>query len=107
MQAESFGVRLHPKAQKDLRDLRPYIDRALREINTLCTDPHAGDLKKGSLQGVRALRFFLPGRGEYRALYVFHPVERECIVFMVGAHEGIYERAERRFEALQRTGTMD
>jgi mRNA-degrading endonuclease RelE of RelBE toxin-antitoxin system len=107
MQAEPYGIRLHSKAQKDLKDLRPHIDRALREIYRLRLDPHAGEPKKGSLRGVRALGFFLPGRGEYRALYVFHPSERECIVFMVGAHEGLYERAVRRFDALQRTGSLD
>lgn len=107
MSAEQpYCVQLHTKAQEDLRDLRPYTDRALKAIAVLRTDPFAGEPKKGSLRGVRALEFYLPGRGAYRALYTMHPSERTCIVFMVGAHEGLYERATRRFASLQRSGDL-
>ena|SRR5450759_1307414 len=106
MTTEPFNIDLLPKAQKDLKALRPYTDQATREIWTLRDNPYRGEAKKGSLRGVRALSFFLPGRGEYRALYVTIHDTRTCSVFMVAAHEGIYNKAKRRYEALKKLGRV-
>jgi hypothetical protein len=64
-------------------------------------DPLLGHTLKGSLQGARAIEFTLRGGGAYRAVYV---IDRDvnCIVFIVGSHENIYKRAQRRFDALAR-----
>jgi hypothetical protein len=56
---------------------------------------------KESLKGVRALEFSLKGV-TYRAAYVVAEVERVCLVFMVGPHEGFYQKAERRVKALRK-----
>lgn len=47
----------------------------------------------------------MPG-GAYRAAYIILEEQRICLVFAVGAHEGFYKRAKRRFEALQRLGEL-
>lgn len=102
MSSESYSIRLLPRAAKDLKGLRPYTDRVAREIAKLGATPYLGEPKRGTLQGVRALEFSLPSRGSYRALYFVIEEERTCVVFLVGPHEGIYEKAERRYRALKR-----
>ncbi len=83
-------------------------------MNCLEDNPHAGHRLTGRLRGARALEFSMPG-GEYRAAYVIIKQEPEeddevqegkqvCLVFMVGPHEGFYEKAERRIVALKRSG---
>ena len=46
-------------------------------------------------------RFSLPG-GAHRAVYTVLEEEHVCLVFLIGPHEGIYRKAERRFAALRR-----
>jgi hypothetical protein len=48
----------------------------------------------------RSLEFNLRGGGAYRAVYLLLESERVCLVFLVGAHEGLYAKAERRRRAL-------
>jgi hypothetical protein len=52
------------------------------------------------------LEFSLRGGGAYRAVYVVLEEERLCLVFLVGPHENIYDRAERRVAALRRSGRI-
>lgn len=105
--SEPYRVRLTRQAEKDLSRLRSFRDKAVRALLALEQDPYKGHTLTGSLRGARSLEFSLPG-GAYRAAYVVleeaeGPV---CLVFLVGSHEGFYEKAERRMEALRRLGMI-
>ena len=99
--SESFEVRLTKKAEKDLFQLRDLTEKATHEILALEENPFKGHALRGSLQGVRTLKFSLK-RVTYRAAYVVLKNERVCLVFMVGPHEGFYVKAERRAEMVRR-----
>ncbi len=96
-----FSVEILPRAEKDLNDLHQSRDQAVREILKLEENPYLGHVLKGSLGGARALEFNLKGGGAYRAVYTVIEQDMVCIIFIVGAHEGIYKRAERRYAALR------
>ncbi len=79
----------------------------MKALSVLEQAPYSGHALTGSLRGARSFEFSLPG-GAYRAAYVVleeteGPV---CLVFLVGSHEGFYEKAERRMEALRRLGVI-
>lgn len=102
---QRYAVELTRQAEKDLKDLRSHLPRVLRALAALETDPHKGHTLKGSLRGVRSLEFSLPG-GAHRAAYFVVVDERTCVVFAIGAHEGFYEVAARRYEALVSAGSL-
>lgn len=77
------------------------MKRVVRELSRLEDDPLLGHTLEGSLRGARSLEFSLKGGGAYRAVYIFHD-STVCIVFIIGAHEDIYKKAESRYEALRR-----
>jgi len=81
------------------------VERAAKEILALRENPYKGHSLKGSLRGARALEFSLKGVA-YRAAYVVLEEEKVCLVFMVGPHEGFYEKAERRAKALRKQGML-
>ena len=95
-----FELRLTRNAEKDLLGLRELAEKATKEVLVLKQDPYKGHPLKGSLRGVRALEFSLKGVA-YRVAYVVLEDEKVCLVFMVGPHEGFYEKAERRAKALK------
>jgi hypothetical protein len=66
------------------------------------TEPTRGHILTGSLRGTRSLEFSLNGSGVYRAVYIVRNDRRVCLVFIVGPHENIYDRAERRVHAARR-----
>ena len=101
-----YTVELTGQAEKDLKALRAYLPRVLKAVKALETDPLKGHALKGSLRGVRSLEFSLPG-GAHRAAYFVVVDERTCLVFMVGAHEGFYAAAARRYEALVKSGALE
>jgi addiction module RelE/StbE family toxin len=101
-----FEVELTDQAQKDLKRLRPWASQVARTLLTLEDDPYRGHTLTGSLRGARSLEFTLKGGGAYRAVYVVHTDDRVCIVFIVGLHENLYDKAERRFGALKREGRI-
>ena len=101
-----FGVQLTREAEKDLEKLRPHVERASRVIAALSDDPFRGHALAGDLKGTRSLEFSLPGSGAYRAVYVVIDNERICLIFIVGPHENIYDRAKRRLQALKRSGRI-
>lgn len=103
MASERFTVRLTRTAEKDLARLRGLSGRATRALLLLEHDPYRGHTLAGSLHGARALEFSMPG-GAYRAAYIVILADHVCLVFMVGAHEGFYHQAERRYAALRRLG---
>lgn len=94
------------EAAKDLKRLRPWTDQALRRIRRLESDPYAGHPLTGNLRGARSLEFSLRGSGVYRAVYFVTEHNRICLVFIVGPHENIYDKAERRIQALRQAGRI-
>ena len=106
MPTERHDVELTAQAEKDLARLRQWTDAATRAILVLEDDPYRGHPLAGSLRGARALEFSLKGSGVYRAVYVILEDRRVCLVFLVGPHENIYDKAERRAAALKRSGSI-
>ena len=104
MASNRFDVQLTREAEKDLRRLQAHTGRVTRAILKLEDDPFLGHPLTGSLKGTRALEFSLPGSGVYRAVYMVIDATRVCLVLIVGPHENIYDRAERRVNALRRAG---
>jgi mRNA-degrading endonuclease RelE of RelBE toxin-antitoxin system len=101
MANEPYQVTLLRTAEKDLRRLRGLKDRAVEALLRLKAEPAAGHLLSGDLAGYRSLEFSMPG-GAYRAVYYVDDEARSCVVFIVGPHEGIYQRAARRARSLGR-----
>lgn len=101
-----FIVELTRDAEKDLKRLRSWLDDVTRELLRLEQDPLAGHTLTGSLSGTRALEFNLKGSGAYRAVYTVLDDERVCLILVVGPHENIYAKAERRVKALKRAGAL-
>jgi mRNA-degrading endonuclease RelE of RelBE toxin-antitoxin system len=99
MARNRFEVELLREAVKDLKALKQYEADAIREILKLEDDPYLGHTLTGSLRGARSLEFSLPGYGECRAVYIVDKRGHVCIVFIVGPHENIYQKAERRAKA--------
>lgn len=97
-----FDVEILPRALKDLKALKQHEAEAIRQILRLEENPELGHMLQGSLRGVRSLEFSLKGSGAYRAVYVVLDQQRVCVVFLVGPHENIYERAERRWAAVKK-----
>ena len=106
MSSNRFDVQLTREAEKDLKRLQAHTGRVTRTILKLEDDPFLGHPLTGSLKGTRALEFSLPGSGVYRAVYVVIDATRVCLVLIVGPHENIYDRAERRVKALRRAGDI-
>jgi len=98
--SDLFKLHLTRSAQKDLTKLRGLAEEAAKKIMALKQDPYLGHQLKGSLAGVRSLEFSLEGVA-YRAAYVVQEDEKVCLVFMVGPHEGFYQKAARRARALK------
>jgi mRNA-degrading endonuclease RelE of RelBE toxin-antitoxin system len=103
--SERFSVRITRAVEDDLQDLEPYRERAVREMLALEENPYKGHALKGVLRGLRSLEFSLPG-GACRAVYAVKEKEKACLVVIVGYHEGLYERAERRVRALRKQGVI-
>src|SRR5918994_4729170 len=106
MSSNRFDVQLTREAEKDLRRLQAHTGRITRAILKLEDNPFLGHPLTGSLKGTRALEFSLPGSGVHRAVYVVSDATRVCLVLIIGPHENIYDRAERRVKALRRAGQI-
>ena len=79
---------------------------ATRALARLADDPKRGHPLTANLKGCRSLEFSLRGSGQYRAVYVILDDESVCLVFIVGPHENIYDKAERRLTALRQSGDL-
>jgi mRNA-degrading endonuclease RelE of RelBE toxin-antitoxin system len=106
MASNRFDVQLTREAEKDFRRLRAHTGRVTRAILKLEDDPFLGHPLSGSLKGTRAPELSLPGSGIYRAVYVVNDATRVCLVLIVGPHENIYDRAQRRVKVLRRAGDI-
>lgn len=100
MSPEIYRVSLTRAALKDLKSYRGEAATVKARLDTLKSDPLAGHALAGSLSGVRSLAFSLRGSGQHRALYVYRELIGKSIVFLIGPHENIYDRGERRFKLL-------
>jgi len=96
-----YQIKLTQHASKDLDRLKEQNTKVLKALEALKEKPHLGHMLKGSLKGVRSLKFNINGVA-YRAAYVVLEEERTCLVFMVGPHEGFYKEAERRAKSVKK-----
>jgi len=92
-------IELTQHALKDLDRLKEQSAKVLKALSALKEKPHLGHMLKGSLKGVRSLKFNINGVA-YRAAYIVLEKERTCLIFMVGPHEGFYKEAERRAKSV-------
>ena len=71
--------KLHANAKKDL-------DKA---VKALVQNPHAGDLKKGDLNGVRVYKFKMVHQLTLLA-YRYNETEKILALLALGSHENFY-----------------
>lgn len=100
MSPEAFRVGFTRAALKDLKSYRGDAASVAARIDILRTDPFAGHALTGSLSGARSLEFSLRGSGQHRALYIYRELVGKSIIFLIGPHENIYDRAVRRVKLL-------
>jgi mRNA-degrading endonuclease RelE of RelBE toxin-antitoxin system len=101
-----YRVELTDGARKDLKRLRQHREQIGEALGRLETNPLAGHALRGSLYNLRALEFTAKGSGAFRAVYGVLDTDAVCLVVIVGPHENIYDRAERRVEALRAAGII-
>lgn len=106
MRDERFEIGYTDQALKDLKRLRPWTEQAFNAILQLRDEPSRGHFLTGNLRGCRSLEFSLKGSGVSRAVYVVTEEKRIRLVFLVGPHENVDDRAERRVAALRRSGQL-
>jgi len=94
-----YKIELTQHALKDLDRLKEQSAKVLKALSTLKEKPHLGHMLKGSLKGVRSLKFNINGVA-YRAAYIVLEKERTCLICMVGPHEGVYKEAEHRAKSV-------
>jgi mRNA-degrading endonuclease RelE of RelBE toxin-antitoxin system len=101
-----YRVELTDGAKKDLKKLRQHREQIGEALGRLEENPLTGHLLKGTLYGLRSLEFTVKGSGTFRAVYGVLDTDAVCLVVIVGPHENIYDRAERRVEALRIAGVL-
>ncbi len=101
-----YRVELTAGAKKDLKKLRQHRKQIGEALGQLEEDPLTGHVLRGTLHGLRSLEFSVKGSGAFRAVYGVLDEDAVCIVVIVGPHENIYDRAERRVEALRAAGVL-
>jgi mRNA-degrading endonuclease RelE of RelBE toxin-antitoxin system len=101
-----YRVELTDGAVKDLKKLRQHRQQIAEALGQLETNPLAGHLLKGTLNRLRSLEFTVKGSGTFRAVYGVLDTDAVCLAVIVGPHENIYDRAERRVEALRAAGVL-
>jgi len=105
MRYNRFDVRPTRRAEKDIKGYKGFRQGVLSELQALEQDPYKGHPLSQNLKGARSLEFSLPD-GAHRAAYVVLQDELVCLVFLVAPHESFYDKAERRYGALQRLGRV-
>jgi|SRR5687768_16946035 len=101
-----YRVELTDGTRKDLEKLRQHRERIGEALGRLEENPLAGHTLQGTLYNLRALEFTAKGRGAFRAVYGVLDTDAVCLVVIVGPHENIYDKAERRVEALRSAGVI-
>jgi mRNA-degrading endonuclease RelE of RelBE toxin-antitoxin system len=84
------------------------MDRAVKidAQGRLEENPLAGHTLQGTLYRLRSLEFTVRGSGAFRAVYGVLETDAVCLVIIVGPHENIYDKAERRVEGLRAAGVL-
>jgi mRNA-degrading endonuclease RelE of RelBE toxin-antitoxin system len=101
-----YRVELTDGAKKDLKKLRQHREQIGEALVRLEMNPLAGHPLQGTLYSLRALEFTVRGSGAFRVVYGVLDTDAVCLVVIVGPHENIYDRAERRVEALRAAGAI-
>src|SRR5688572_16104846 len=101
-----YRVELTDSAKKDLKKLRQHREQIGEALGRLETNPLAGHTLQGTLNNLRALEFTVKGSGAFRAVYGVLETDAVCLVVIVGPHENIYDKAERRVEGLRAAGVL-
>lgn len=101
-----YRVELTDGARKDLKRLRQHLQQIGDVLFQLEENPLKGHSLKGTLYGLRSLDFTVKGSGAFRAVYGVLDEDSICLVVIVGPHENIYDKAERRVKALRSTGAL-
>ena len=101
-----YRVELTDGARKDLKKLRQHREQIGEALGRLQENPLAGHTLRGTLYGHCALEFSIKGSGAFRAVYGVLDADTVCLVVIVGPHENIYDRAERRVESLRSAGVL-
>ena len=78
--------------EEDLKDFGSYRQKVIQELLILESNPYS-------------LEFSLPG-GACRSIYKVKNDKQICLVVIVGYHENIYEKAQRRVEYLIKNGYL-
>lgn len=106
MTNDRVGVVFTREAEKELANLRPWSEDVLEVVMRLRDDPTLGHLLTGTLRGMRSLEFTVKGSGAYRAIYTILDDGQLCLVVLIGPHENVYKKAERRVSALRKSGRI-
>jgi mRNA-degrading endonuclease RelE of RelBE toxin-antitoxin system len=101
-----YRVELTDGAKKDLKKLRQHRGQIGEALGRLEENPQAGHALRDTLHRLRSLEFTVKGSGAFRAVYGVLDADAVCLVVIVGPHENIYGRAERRVEALRAAGVL-
>ncbi len=101
-----YRVEIIDGARKDLEKHRQHREQIGEALGRLETDPRAGHPLQGTLYRLRSLEFTVKGSGAFRAVYGVLETDAVCLVVIVGPHENIYDRAQRRVETLRAAGLL-
>lgn len=101
-----YQVELNDGAKKDLKKLRQHREQIGEALGRLEENPMADHSLQGTRYRLRSLEFTVKGSGAFRAVYGVLDMDAVCLVVIVGPHENIYDRAERRVEALRKDGIL-
>jgi len=104
---EKYEIHTTRAVEKELDKLpKDHFEVVKDEILSLEDNPLKGKPLKGKLKDCRSTKFTLPGKGDYRVIYVPKESSKACLVFFIGPRENIYEEAVRKVEALRKQGLI-
>jgi mRNA-degrading endonuclease RelE of RelBE toxin-antitoxin system len=95
-----YKVTFSNLAEKDMKKLKGQKAEAQAARQILKTNPEVGELRAGTLSGLRSFHFSLKGSGQYRAIYELQDEILVCLVLAVGTRENFYGEAERRLRKI-------
>jgi len=89
-------VVLYPAFERVVKKLHSNAKNDLDEaVKLLINNPHAGDLKKGDLNGVRVLKFKMVNQLTLLA-YRYNEDENTIALLALGSHENFYRDLKNR-----------
>ena len=104
---EKYEIHTTRAVEKDLDKLQEdHFEIVKDEILSLESNPLKGVPLKGKLKDCRSIKFTLPGKGDYRVVYILKEPSKVCLVFFIGPRENIYKEAARKVEVLRKQGLI-